>query len=113
MRFDRPTRAPSVGVTASDPAATDEHEQARLRALHALGILDTPPEPAFDHIAELAAAMLGTPMAFVSLIDADRQWFKARVGTDIVETERRYAFCDHAIREHGILVIPDARKDPR
>ncbi|MBX3498532.1 MAG: PAS-domain containing protein [Alphaproteobacteria bacterium] len=91
----------------------DEGEQARLRALHALGILDTGPEAAFDHIAQLAAAMLGTPMAFVSLIDAERQWFKARIGTDIAQTERRHAFCDHAIRERDILVIPDAREDPR
>jgi signal transduction histidine kinase len=113
MRSDRPTRAPLVGVTASGLATTDEREQARLRALHTLGILDTPPEAAFDHIAELAAAMLGTPMAFVSLIDADRQWFKAHFGTDIAQTERRHAFCDHTIREHDILVIPDARKDPR
>jgi signal transduction histidine kinase len=113
MRLDRPTRAPTVGNTAPDPAATDEREQARLRALHALGILDTPPEPTFDHIAELAAAMLGTPMAFVSLIDADRQWFKAHIGTDLAQTERRHAFCDHTVREHDILVIPDARKEPR
>jgi len=91
----------------------DEREQARLRALHALGILDTAPEAAFDHIAQLAAAMLGTRMAFVSLIDADRQWFKARIGTDIAGTERRHAFSDHAIRERDILVIPDARQDPR
>ena len=92
---------------------TDVDERARLRALHALGILDSAPEPAFDRIAELAAAMLGTPMAFVSLIDAERQWFKARVGTDIAETERRYAFCDHAIRARDILVVPDAHEDPR
>ena len=113
MRFDRPTRAPSVGSAAPAQPITDADERARLRALHALGILDSAPEPAFDHIAELAAAMLGTPMAFVSLIDAERQWFKAHIGTDIAQTERRHAFCDHAIRAHDILVVPDARKDPR
>jgi signal transduction histidine kinase len=91
----------------------DAREQARLRALHEHGILDTDPEPAFDQIAQLAAAMLGTSMAFVSLIDADRQWFKAHIGTAIAQTERRHAFCDHAIRERDIMVIPDAHKDPR
>lgn len=77
-------------------------------------ILDTPADPAFDDLTKLAAHICGTPISLVSLIDADRQWFKARVGLDVDETPRQLAFCAHAILEPGeVLVIPDAMADPR
>jgi PAS domain S-box-containing protein len=76
-------------------------------------ILDTPREPAFDRIVRLAALLLDVPIALISLVDVDRQWFKARYGLDAPETPRAIAFCDHAIRGSDVLVVPDARLDPR
>lgn len=73
-------------------------ESDRLAALRALELLDTPPEPELDAIARAAAAVCDTPVALVSLVDADRQWFKANVGFEgIDETPREFAFCAHAI----------------
>jgi PAS domain S-box-containing protein len=88
-------------------------ETARLAALRRYRILDTPQEPAFDRIVKLAALLLDVPIALISLIDADRQWFKSRYGLDVPETPRAIAFCDHAIRGSSILVVPDAKLDPR
>jgi PAS domain S-box-containing protein len=88
-------------------------EADRLAALQRYQILDTPQEPAFDRIVRLAALLLDVPIALISLIDADRQWFKARYGLDVPETPRAIAFCDHAIRGSDILVVPDAELDPR
>jgi PAS domain S-box-containing protein len=88
-------------------------EADRLAALQRYQILDTPQEPAFDRIVRLAALLLDVPIALISLIDADRQWFKARYGLDVPETPRAIAFCDHAIRGSSILVVPDAKLDPR
>lgn len=91
----------------------NEGELARLAALAALDVLDTPAEREFDIIAELAADRFNTPIALVSLIAADRQWFKARVGLDIPETARDVSFCAHAIEGDDVMVVPDATKDPR
>lgn len=91
----------------------NEVELARLAALAALDVLDTPAEREFDIIAELAADRFNTPIALVSLIAADRQWFKARVGLDISETARDVSFCAHAIEGDDVMVVPDATKDPR
>jgi PAS domain S-box-containing protein len=90
-------------------------EAARLMMLRRYAILDTPAEAAFDRLAALARDLLGTPMAMVSLIDETRQWFKARIGTDLREVPRELAFCDHTIREgaDGVLVVPDLAADPR
>jgi diguanylate cyclase (GGDEF)-like protein len=89
-------------------------EDARLRALAATGLMDTPPEREFDALAELAGIVCSTPIALVSLIDASRQWFKARVGLEASETPRSLSFCAHAIQDPGsVLVIPDATEDPR
>ncbi len=90
-------------------------EAARLEALERLGVLDTPPEERFDRLVRLAAASLGTPIALVSLIDARRQWFKARVGLDATETPREHAFCADAIVEadDGPFVVEDATCDDR
>lgn len=88
-------------------------EERRVRALRNLDILDTPPEASFDRIVRLASSMLQTPIALVSLVDADRQWFKARHGLDASETPREHAFCAHAIVGHDTMVVPDATADPR
>ena len=88
-------------------------EEERLAALHRYRVLDTAPEPNFDELAFLAGAICGTPIALITLVDAERQWFKARIGLDAVETPRGVAFCTHAILGHDVMVIPDARQDVR
>ena len=88
-------------------------EAGRLAALRRYRILDTEPEQAFDDLVLLASQICGTPMALISLVDADRQWFKARVGVSVAETSRDVAFCAHAIAQAGIFVVPDALVDAR
>ncbi len=88
-------------------------EARRLEALHRYAILDTLPEPDFDELARLAAYFCDTPVALISLVDADRQWFKARFGFSLSETPRHLSLCAHAIREPGLFVVPDALADPR
>lgn len=93
---------------------TDPTEAARQRALDATRLLDSVPEVAFDAIVRLASHVCDVPIALVTLVDRDRQWFKARVGLDAQETARQVAFCDHAIRvPEAILEVPDAALDPR
>ncbi len=96
---------------SSAPLPTNEKE--RLSALRRYDILDTPAEDAFNRITALAARLFSVPMAAVSLIDHDRQWFKAGYGLQIHQTERQIAFCSHAILLPKTLVIPDARCDLR
>ena len=93
------------------PLPEDEH--ARLAALHEAQVLDTGPEQDFDDIALLASEICGTPMGVVSLVDANRQWFKAKIGLDMEETHRDVAFCAHAVHGHEILEVPDATADSR
>ena len=89
-------------------------EAARQAALDQYQILDTPPEEAFDEIARLAAEICGTPSAMISLIDMQRQWFKARVGIVATQAPREIAFCAHGVTNpHEMLVVPDAQLDPR
>jgi len=92
-----------------------ESEIARLRSLQSYQVLDTAPEEAFDRLTTLAAQLFDTPIAVVSLIDAERQWFKSIVGLDAQETPRDVAFCAHAIQmEPGsVMVVEDATKDVR
>ena len=94
-------------------SGTSESEVRRLAALRDMVVLDTAPEPAFDRLARLASRLLETPIALVSLIDAERQWFKARVGLDTAETPREHAFCEHAIGDGAFLEVPDATRDAR
>lgn len=88
-------------------------ESARLAALYELGVLDTPPEKDYDDIVSLASSVCEAPMSLVSLVDVDRQWYKAKVGTDVTETSRDASFCAHAILGRDLLVVPDARGDSR
>lgn len=88
-------------------------DNARLATLRETGLLDSPTELRFDRFTRLAAALFKAPIALVSLIDENRQWFKSCVGLDTRETPREQAFCDHAIRAPGVMVIEDARADPR
>lgn len=94
-------------------APLPKNESARLEALRQYQILDTDPEQVFDDITRLAAYICQTPIAVISLIDRDRQWFKARVGLGPAETSRDCAFCAHAILEERPLVVPDALADLR
>ena len=89
-------------------------EARRMAALHRYRILDTLPERAYDDIVQLASALCGTPIATVTLIDSERQWFKASLGTEDRQTARDIAFCDHAIRQPDeMLVVSNATLDPR
>jgi diguanylate cyclase (GGDEF)-like protein len=90
-----------------------EQEKLRLRDLHDYAILDTPPEESFDRITRLAKMTLQTPMAVVSLVAADRQWFKSRQGVSACETARDISFCTHTIQLNEPLIIRDALEDPR
>jgi GAF domain-containing protein len=89
------------------------NERLRLTHLAALDILDTQPSAGFDRVCNLAREFFRTPMAMVSFVDADRQWFKARSGTDLDGSPRAAAFCAHTILSPELLVVPDARSDPR
>ena len=96
------------------PPEPSDGEQRRLQALERTGLLDTPPEPDYDDLASLAAELCGTPIALVSLLHRDRQWFKANVGLPgVTETERCISFCTHAIERESLFLIEDARKDRR
>jgi diguanylate cyclase (GGDEF)-like protein len=89
------------------------NEDARLRALHELGLLDTPPEERFDRLTRLASRLFDTPIALVSFIDSDRQWFKSRTGWELSETSREASFCAHAIVDDDVMVVSDAAADER
>jgi signal transduction histidine kinase len=99
-------------ATAASNDAQDR-ERARLAALHALRILDTPDEERFDRIARVAAQLFGMPMALITLIDADRQWAKSCFGPIDREIPREDSFCTHDLDLPAALVVPDAREDPR
>jgi GAF domain-containing protein len=92
-------------------------EAARLRTLDALHVLDTPADPVLDGLVRSAAAALGCPISLVSLVDARRQWIKARIGLELSELPRHKGFCTHAVAHthgpHALLEVPDATQDAR
>src|SRR6516165_2223647 len=94
-------------------APVPENEGERLAALRGLGILDTAPEPAYDELSALAAYMCQTPIALISLVDENRQWFKSKVGLTAGKTPRDVAFCAHTIIQPDLLIVPDAIADQR
>ena len=99
-------------MTARAPVPPNESE--RLLRLHELMVLDTLPEPFFDALARMASEVCGTPVALLSLVDADRQWFKSNHGLPgTTQTPRDQAFCAHAILDDVVMEVPDAKDDPR
>ena len=95
------------------PAPIPANEDARLNALRELLLLDTPPEERYDRLARFAAEQLDMPIALLSLVDGQRQWFKSRVGLDITEGARDISFCGHAIMKNELFVVDDASSDAR
>lgn len=98
-------------ATAAYPVPHDEAQ--RLLALDAARIVDTPAESVFDRLTWLASQVTESPMALISLLTAERQWFKSRLGVDAPETPRDWAFCSHAILQDGLFMVEDAARDPR
>ncbi|CUA85150.1 MULTISPECIES: GAF domain-containing protein [Gulbenkiania] len=93
------------------PFPADEHE--RIATLHALGILDTGREPSFDQVTDWASNYFQVPIALVTLVDHDRQWFKSACGLDTPETSREVSFCAHTVVDRQLMVVENALLDPR
>ena len=90
-----------------------ENELQRLATLRALNVLDTDAEERFDRITRLTRRIFSLPICVVTLVDAERQWFKSRQGLEVTETPREISFCGHAINQDDIFIVNDALKDPR
>src|SRR6266481_3581635 len=104
------TRPPRRPAMISPKPANEKHRLATLRGYE---ILDTEPEAAFDDLTSLASYICQTPIALISLIDAERQWFKSKVGVSVTETSRDIAFCALAIFQSDVFIVPDTSQDER
>jgi len=96
-----------------DAPMMPSNDAARVDALQKYAILDSEPEQAFDDLTLLASYVCKTPIAMISLVDEDRQWFKAKIGISAKETSRNIAFCSTAIQQRDVFVVPDALQDER
>ena len=94
-------------------APIPQNEAKRIQVLWQYDILDTVPEEAFDELADLAAHICGAPIALITLVDENRQWFKAKVGVSLKETGRDISLCAHAILQKDLFIVPDATLDER
>src|SRR5256885_12495084 len=94
-------------------APLKQNEARRLEVLWKYDVLDTVPEEVFDDLTELAARICEAPIALITLVDEDRQWFKSKVGISLNETSRDISFCGHAITQSELFIVPDATKDQR
>jgi GAF domain-containing protein len=103
----------TTAMMGMQPPGLPVNEAQRLTALRCSGLLDSAPSESFDRITWLTAEILDVPIALVSLVDANRQWFKSRVGLDASETPREVSFCAHAVHSRELLNVPDATRDPR
>ena len=90
-----------------------QNEAKRIKVLWQYDILDTVPEELFDELADLAARICGAPIALITLVDENRQWFKSNVGVSLKETGRDVSFCAHAILQSDLFIIPDTTRDKR
>lgn len=95
------------------PLLREVNETERLEALHSYQVLDTDPEQALNDLVQLSAFICGTPISLISLIDDERQWFKARTGVDVLQTPREYSFCQYAMRANDVYEVPDMAADAR
>ena len=109
----RPPGAPPGAGPGAQAAPLPPDEEARLRALHATGLLDSEPDELFDRITRIACASLNVPVALISLVDAERQWFKSACGIGERETARDDSFCAHAVLDGEPLIVADTSADPR
>src|SRR5438552_153697 len=103
-------------ISSSEPimrAPLPKNEKKRLKVLWEYGVLDTVPEEVFDDLTELAARICEAPIALITLVDEDRQWFKSKVGVSVNETSREISFCAHAINQPELFIVPDATQDQR
>jgi hypothetical protein len=100
-------------TTPDDSASRQTNEEERLEVLYSYNILDTDPEQVFNDLAQLAAIICDTPIAQVSLVDGERQWFKAQVGLEVKEASREYAFCQYAMQASDVYEVADATADAR
>ena len=94
-------------------APLPKNEKKRLNVLWQYDLLDSVPEEVFDDLTDLAAQICEAPVALISLVDEDRQWFKSTIGMTVKETGRDLSFCAHAILQDDLFIVPDATKDPR
>lgn len=96
-----------------ETAPTLNNESERIKALRELNLLDTDAEERYDRLTRLLKQSLGTPIVLISLVDAERQWFKSKIGIDVQQTSRDISFCDHAIESDDLMIVQDARHDNR